>query len=229
MPKTGRNIYKRKDNRWEGRYIKKRADNGKIIYGSVYGKSYTEVKQQLTTLNAEKPKPTVYRKTSNKQNPTFAEIANSWLSIISLKVKPSTYSGYAATLENHILPPLRKYRIQNLTSADVSTFTKNKLESGRKDVKGGLSTKTVRDALYNKGNFRFCLQRKYYRQRFFDKLSEISAADYASSIAPRASSIRGSFNRRYEYTQAWYIALLVYGTPRWRGVCFALAGHIWGL
>ena len=35
MPKTGENIYKRKDGRWEGRYIKSRV-NGRIKYGSVY-------------------------------------------------------------------------------------------------------------------------------------------------------------------------------------------------
>ena len=53
MPKTGRNIYKRKDGRWEGRYIKERDAGGKIIYGSVYGKSCTEVKQRLSVSSVE--------------------------------------------------------------------------------------------------------------------------------------------------------------------------------
>lgn len=39
MPRKGENIYKRKDGRWEGRYIKSRSDNGKAIYGYVYCKS----------------------------------------------------------------------------------------------------------------------------------------------------------------------------------------------
>jgi len=46
MPRTGSNIYKRKDGRWEGRYSKDRDSNGKIIYGYVYAKSYTEVKNE---------------------------------------------------------------------------------------------------------------------------------------------------------------------------------------
>ena len=55
MPKTGRNIYKRKDGRWEGRYVKKQNINGKISYGSIYGKTCAEVKQRLSALLTEKP------------------------------------------------------------------------------------------------------------------------------------------------------------------------------
>ena len=39
MPKTGANIYKRKDGRWEGRFIKGYCENGKAKYGSVYAKT----------------------------------------------------------------------------------------------------------------------------------------------------------------------------------------------
>lgn len=34
MPRKGENIYKRKDGRWEGRYIKARSKTGKAVYGS---------------------------------------------------------------------------------------------------------------------------------------------------------------------------------------------------
>ena len=44
MPKKGENIYKRKDGRWEGRYIKARTNEGKIIYGYVYSRTYRETK-----------------------------------------------------------------------------------------------------------------------------------------------------------------------------------------
>ena len=47
MPRKGENIYKRKDKRWEARYIKERENNGKIRYGYCYAKSYREVKQKL--------------------------------------------------------------------------------------------------------------------------------------------------------------------------------------
>lgn len=35
MPRKGENIYKRKDGRWEGRYIKARSQTGKAIYVSI--------------------------------------------------------------------------------------------------------------------------------------------------------------------------------------------------
>ena len=52
MPRKGENIYKRKDGRWEGRYIKGR-DGKKAIYGYVYSKSYSEIKKKLILKRAE--------------------------------------------------------------------------------------------------------------------------------------------------------------------------------
>lgn len=46
MPKTGENIYKRKDGRWEGRYPKERIDR-RIRYGAVYAKTYRDVRRKL--------------------------------------------------------------------------------------------------------------------------------------------------------------------------------------
>lgn len=40
MPRRGENIYKRKDGRWEARYIKEITVDGKKKYGSVYADSY---------------------------------------------------------------------------------------------------------------------------------------------------------------------------------------------
>lgn len=47
MPRKGENIYKRKDGRWEGRYIKEYTLTGKPHWGYLYGKTYTEVKTKL--------------------------------------------------------------------------------------------------------------------------------------------------------------------------------------
>lgn len=44
MPRKGENIYKRKDGRWEGRYIKERKEEGSIKYGYVYDHSYKALK-----------------------------------------------------------------------------------------------------------------------------------------------------------------------------------------
>ena len=47
MPRKGENIYKRKDGRWEGRYIKEYDLENKAKYASVYAHSYSEVKNKL--------------------------------------------------------------------------------------------------------------------------------------------------------------------------------------
>lgn len=55
MCRKGENIRKRKDGRWEARYIKWRDADGKIHYGSLYGKSYNEVKEKLSNPHPTEP------------------------------------------------------------------------------------------------------------------------------------------------------------------------------
>ena len=147
MPRTGQNIYKRKDGRWEGRYHKGRGSDGKIAYGSVYGRTCADVKRKLSLRRADEPLPPPTASAAGNNNTTFPDVARQWLSVISLKVKPSTYAGYVKSLDLHILPQLGQRKMHHLTAADVSRFAKDKLESGRADGKGGLSVKTVRDML----------------------------------------------------------------------------------
>jgi len=148
VPKAGKNIYKRKDGRWEGRYAKNCNSSGKRTYSSVYGKSCTEVKQRLATIAAnssfENPN-TVIVNTNHAL--TFADVVTQWLSVTALKVKPSTYVGYTSTLDLHILPQLGSSEIRSITAMEINRFAKEKLENGRTDGKGGLSSKTVRDML----------------------------------------------------------------------------------
>ena len=60
MPRRGENIFRRKDGRWEARYVKAISTNNKKLYGSVYASTYTEVKQKreniCNSLNKEKLK-----------------------------------------------------------------------------------------------------------------------------------------------------------------------------
>ena len=48
----GENIFKRKDGRWEARYIKGYELSGKIRYGFCYGKTYREAKEKVTKIKA---------------------------------------------------------------------------------------------------------------------------------------------------------------------------------
>lgn len=92
MSKKGENIYKRKDGRWEGRYIRGYDTTGKSKWGYVYGKTYYEVKQKLLEKkNFALQHPT----TAKKQPTTYSELLNAWLISSKLNTKESTYARYA--------------------------------------------------------------------------------------------------------------------------------------
>ena len=48
MARRGENIYKRRDGRYEGRYIKGYDETGKARYGFLYSESYAQVKKTTT-------------------------------------------------------------------------------------------------------------------------------------------------------------------------------------
>ncbi|MGC6769297.1 tyrosine-type recombinase/integrase [Enterococcus sp. LJL51] len=127
MSRKGENIYKRKDGRWEGRFIKGRKNNGRIYYGYVYDSTYRGVKEKLLE------KKLLLRQT----DPTTKDFCGTtgvwfdyWLEEIAKKeIKQSTYSSYKSKIEKHIKPFLGKKRLNELTSIDLNNFVK---EVGRK-------------------------------------------------------------------------------------------------
>ena len=112
MAKRGENIRKRKDGRWEGRFIKGRKSDRTAIWGYIYGHSYNEVKEKLTIKKME-----VQQFALNVDNPTFSELSLTWESSIFLGVKSSTAAHYHYTLQHYILPVLGTYRVQALNES----------------------------------------------------------------------------------------------------------------
>lgn len=47
MSRHGENTYKRRDGRYEGRYVVGKTATGKTKFGYVYGYQYTEVRNEL--------------------------------------------------------------------------------------------------------------------------------------------------------------------------------------
>ena len=74
MARRGENIRKRKDGRWEGRYIKARTPEGKIQWGYVYGTAYVEVQRVLIQRKAEAGFYNL-----NRTDLTFEALAEVWL------------------------------------------------------------------------------------------------------------------------------------------------------
>lgn len=134
MPRRGENIYKRKDGRWEARYVKEITADGKKKYGSVYASSYKEVKakQQLCILQ-----PT---ENHNPIRITVTELIAEWLSSMKNHVKPCTYQKYECVCRNHIISDLGTIAVRYISRFTIISFTEKLLEKN-------LSTKTVNDIL----------------------------------------------------------------------------------
>lgn len=144
MSKRGENIYKRKDGRWEGRYVKCRTLHGKIQYGYVYGKSYSETKAKLKE-NASAP----IRSSSSQatQSALYDEVLKAWLLSSKNRVKESTFSRYNHLVERHIQPLLGRYPISEISTVLLEECIDYLLQNGRLDGSGGLSPKSVSDII----------------------------------------------------------------------------------
>ncbi|WYJ94646.1 hypothetical protein A5889_002159 [Enterococcus sp. 9D6_DIV0238] len=120
MVKKGENIYKRKDGRWEGRYIKERTLKNKIVYGYIYGRQYAEVKERLTVIKA---KYLLSDYSMTRYNGTIETFISNWMmSTMKYIVKPTTYSNYVRLIKRHIIPSVGSIELQKITQEDVQTL-----------------------------------------------------------------------------------------------------------
>lgn len=136
MPRRGENIYKRKDGRWEGRYIKTRDAKNKAKYGYLYGKSYSEVKDKLKNVIRAQDIDTLEKNTPA----LFSDIAKDWFESKRLNVKESTLARYKSVLDNHIIPLLGDYDVSSISSKTIQDYL-NRL------IANGFSVKTANDLL----------------------------------------------------------------------------------
>lgn len=143
MPRRGENIYKRKDGRWEGRYIKCHI-NGKAQYGYIYAKSYKEAKESLNQAkNLNINTTTKITKSDKTQNATnFYEISTQWLNMKATTIKLSTYTRYSNLLNTYLYPQYRDSLIEDISPTSVNSYINMLLTSGKKN-KTGLAPKTV--------------------------------------------------------------------------------------
>lgn len=84
MPRRGENIYKRKDGRWEGRYIKCYHSENKAQYASVYAHSYNDVKNKL--LQA-KSNTQLQNSIIEKETKTLEIYSLQWLNKVQSQIK----------------------------------------------------------------------------------------------------------------------------------------------
>ncbi|MDR1029030.1 MAG: site-specific integrase [Clostridiales Family XIII bacterium] len=142
MARRGENIRKRKDGRWEGRFIKTYDETRRAKYGSVYAKSYKECKKKLINARFELG---VSRKceTAREGDVKLDELLREWLASIRPSIRISTHVKYRNAVVNHIIPALGNIKAKEITGKQIEKFLLRKRESGRLDNGGGLSVGTV--------------------------------------------------------------------------------------
>ncbi len=139
MPRRGDNIRKRKDGRWEARYVREDSKDRDKKYGSVYGKTYQEVKEKRNQILAQVP-----MWSPKSRAILFQDVLSAWQESNHINLKPSSISRYQNLIDAHILPELGNKRMGQINPSVINRFLSDKLENGRLDHKGGLSPAYVR-------------------------------------------------------------------------------------
>ena len=140
MARKGENIRKRADGRWEGRYKNGVKENGMGRYVSVYGKTYTEVKNKLLEARRDAFHGSGTPCTEKK----FEDLLAIWLETNQVRIKGATKAKYQHVIEKHIRPSLGKKRLSGITVSLINNFLYSKTASGRLDGRGGLSASYVK-------------------------------------------------------------------------------------
>lgn len=127
MAKRGENIYKRKDGRYEGRYVIGRKDNGKTRFGYVYDRSYNGVRTKLYKKKAALSE----QQSDTPCRMTVERCMRIWLeSEMRGMIKPSSYQAYMSIFSRHILPELGGLPLSRINRGIILEFADKLLSQG---------------------------------------------------------------------------------------------------
>ena len=139
MGRKGENIHKRKDGRWEARLIKYKID-GTSAYHSIYGKTYTEVKEKKRIYLEEKNT----KESIPKYNKTFGDVLIEWFNNRFFNQKESTKLKYKNIIDIHIIPQLGNINIASIDDIIINSFLQEKKKHGRKNGDMPLSNSYIK-------------------------------------------------------------------------------------
>ncbi len=160
MPRTGSNIYKRKDGRWEGRYAKGTI-NGKTAYGSVYARSYHEAREKL-----DAAKQRLAEEAGSAENTAgFAATGRQWLAESAATLKESSLRKYEDLFRCYILPEFGEMALEDITDRQIACFANELLLNGGAK-RQGLSASTVSEILTEMNGIRDYAIRQNYKVSF---------------------------------------------------------------
>lgn len=129
MARHGENIYKRKDGRYEGRYVVGRTLCGKTRFGYVYGHSYAEVKHRLLLKKSQYVQRTDME--SSSYQGTVSQWMNFWMeNELRRSIKTSSYQTYSNLMRKHINPQIGEIKLIWLTPPIINDFLDSLENSG---------------------------------------------------------------------------------------------------
>ncbi|MDE6364359.1 MAG: site-specific integrase [Lachnospiraceae bacterium] len=120
MARHGENIRKRKDGRWEGRFMVFDSKKGKKAYRSVYGMSYDEVRMKMT-LQKNLLQDLSSKEQMSLSDIRFFDIAQEWIKQVKNQRKQSTYLKYSAVYHTHLEPFFQDAALSDFTDASVAS------------------------------------------------------------------------------------------------------------
>lgn len=121
MARRGENIYKRKDGRYEGRYVIGKTLSGKSRFGYVYGRQYAEVRKKLLLKKAEWAQKPLSKNAFCQC--TLGEWLDEWLENEILgSVRASSWQTYRNIIKKHILPVLGEMKLSTITPSVIHDF-----------------------------------------------------------------------------------------------------------
>ena len=162
MSRKGLNIYKRKDGRWEARYIKSRNALGKPKYGYLYASSYREVRCDLQHTLQLQGKPSGSEERT--RNSTFELVSMEWLDAFSINFKESTYIRYRTLIECYLMPSFQTVKIEKITKEMVRKLCKHLELHGKKDKNRSFSQDNLGCALCSASHSELCRNTRYIRR-----------------------------------------------------------------
>lgn len=133
MAKTGSNIYKRKDGRYEGRIFVGKNCCRKSQYIYVYARTLKEVRQKMEEAREQKQPD---EETPEEAGILMKRAAEEWLKTMKKRWKPTTSGMYQSIIGHYIIPILGNYMVTEIEKEILEEFVET-IE--RYSKKGSLS------------------------------------------------------------------------------------------
>jgi len=132
--------FHKKSGLWMGRIFVGYDNEGKPIRKVMYAKSKTELQEKIRNVLYE-------RQAGTYVEPSRLTVGEWVISYLETYVRPSvrvkTFTTYEDMAKKHIVPALGTRLLQQLQTPEIQRFYNEKLEAGRLDGKGGLSSRAI--------------------------------------------------------------------------------------